>query len=158
MLAPTTAVVFFYAAGSGSYLPGDVAASQWVQGFRTPWLDRLAEGLSFLGGITMAIISVGVFAIALALDKKIRDGFVLLLVSLPDLAGHLLQEMIGRPRPTSDLVQVLTQAEGASFPSGHAIHATVFLGFLVYLVGLYVREGSLKLLVRAFLLLLILGI
>ena len=39
-----------------------------------------------------------------------------------------------RPRPSADLVNVISQLRDYSFPSGHVLYFTAFLGFLVFLV------------------------
>ena len=41
--------------------------------------------------------------------------------------------LVGRPRPSSPLVHVYMREPWPTFPSGHAVHAVVFYGFLLYL-------------------------
>jgi undecaprenyl-diphosphatase len=44
-----------------------------------------------------------------------------------------IKAIVFRPRPTSDLVQVLNQLSDPSFPSGHVVIFTAYCGFLIYL-------------------------
>jgi membrane-associated phospholipid phosphatase len=41
--------------------------------------------------------------------------------------------LVGRPRPSSPLVHVYMPEPWPTFPSGHAVHAVVFYGFILYL-------------------------
>ncbi len=41
--------------------------------------------------------------------------------------------LVGRPRPSSPLVYVAMPEPWPTFPSGHAVHAVVFYGFILYL-------------------------
>ena len=62
-----------------------------------------------------------------------------------ELAVKLITQ---RPRPAPDLVHVFRLLSGYSFPSGHVLLFTAFLGFLFFLVytltpGSWVRTGGL---------------
>lgn len=52
-----------------------------------------------------------------------------------------LKYLFGRPRPN---VPLLFQAEGLSFPSGHALFSITFYGLLVYLIYNGVKQKGLK--------------
>jgi len=41
--------------------------------------------------------------------------------------------LVGRPRPSSPLIHVSMPEPWPTFPSGHAVHAVVFYGFILYL-------------------------
>jgi undecaprenyl-diphosphatase len=75
------------------------------------------------------------------LKRQRLEAVSLGLISIPDLFNILLREIIGRPRPTADLVDVLIGyggVQGNSFPSGHALHALLFYGLLMYLAARYI--------------------
>ena len=68
------------------------------------------------------------------------------LVSVPDLLNILIKELIGRPRPTADMVEVVIGyggIQGSGFPSGHAVHVVLFYGFLLLLARLYIPNPAL---------------
>jgi membrane-associated phospholipid phosphatase len=46
----------------------------------------------------------------------------------------LVKDLIGRPRPTADLVNVVARLQDYSFPSGHVMYYLGFLGFIGFLV------------------------
>lgn len=64
-----------------------------------------------------------------------------------------LKYLFGRPRPN---VPLLFEAEGLSFPSGHALFSITFYGLLVYLVYHSVKQKGLKWILVVLLLILIL--
>lgn len=53
---------------------------------------------------------------------------------LPPLINVLVKELIRRPRPPIDLVQVLRILDSYSFPSGHVMFYVGFFGFIWFLV------------------------
>jgi undecaprenyl-diphosphatase len=53
-----------------------------------------------------------------------------------------LKYLFGRPRPN---VPLLFEAEGLSFPSGHALFSITFYGLLVYIIYHSVKEKGIKL-------------
>ena len=61
----------------------------------------------------------------------------------------LLKEIVDRPRPTADLVQVLEHPGSASFPSGHAMNTTMFVGLLYVLIADMAPPGAVRTAVRA---------
>ena len=46
-----------------------------------------------------------------------------------------MKEGVDRPRPTGELVNILVNVGGHSFPSGHAFMSMIVLGALFYLAG-----------------------
>ena len=68
------------------------------------------------------------------------EAISLVFISIPDLFNIWLREIIGRPRPTADLVEVIGGPQGDSFPSGTTLHMLLFYGFLMYLAGRHVSS------------------
>lgn len=118
-----------------------------LQNFRAPWLDSLAQFLTFLGGGSVLVPLGAVAAGVLVVAGRKRAA---LLVGL-SLLGHpmnlALKLLARRPRPSAegDTVAVLMDATGTSFPSGHAMATVIFFGFLAYLVWVLVRPGRVRL-------------
>ena len=69
------------------------------------------------------------------------EGVFLGLVGIPVLLNILLRALIGRPRPSADIVEVIGGPQGFSFPSGTAVHAILFYGFLLYMASRYLSPG-----------------
>ena len=125
------------------YLPSDIAISLWLQGFIPPSLDPTMQAVSYISSLIPATVIVVLLAGGLcALGKKLEPIFIVTLPSLAVLLSGLLKLLISRPRPSSELIQLLGENNGFSFPSGHVTHAIVFYGFLFYLVPRLVKQPA----------------
>ncbi len=71
------------------------------------------------------------------------------------VVDSLLKGVVNRPRPTVNLVRVVTVERGSGFPSGHALLAAVLIGLMIYFIATHSRKGILRALSVACLLLLI---
>ncbi|MDQ3007765.1 MAG: phosphatase PAP2 family protein, partial [Chloroflexota bacterium] len=67
---------------------------------------------------------------------------------LPGVVNILVKELIRRPRPAIDLVQVFRILDSYSFPSGHVMFYVGFFDFLWFLIFTQLRSSV----ARAFLL------
>ena len=129
------------------YFAWDLEVSRAVQA--VPWptgFETLMHGISLAGDdVSSAAGLVIVVCLALLAFRARREAVVLGLVAA---AGHLfkasLKYGIGRPRPTPELVNVLSHPGDYSFPSGHTVHYVVFLGFLWFLTFALVRPRLLR--------------
>jgi undecaprenyl-diphosphatase len=107
---------------------------QWVtrrfQELRLPGLETLARGLTRLGETpVMVTIGVAVAAVLLATGRPWAALFAAAgLLGMPIAGGIKL--LVRRPRPDSKLVDVVLPTVGLSFPSGHALSAVTFWGFV----------------------------
>jgi len=120
-------------AGLHSWLPGDVDISEWVQGSLFPGMgvSRLVRAV----GSTEVVLGTGaVVAVALWLMGWRRQALLLALglVVLPFLQ-HGLKQLVDRPRPTPDFVELRAGFSSPSFPSGHVMSAALLYGLLLYL-------------------------
>jgi len=127
------AIVLSVLAGLHSRLPGDVDISEWVQGSLFPGMgvSRLVRAV----GSTEVVLGTGaVVAVALWLMGWRRQALLLALglVVLPFLQ-HGLKQLVDRPRPTPDLVELRAGFSSPSFPSGHVMSAALLYGTLLYL-------------------------
>lgn len=124
-------------------LPGDLAIARWVQGLADPErLGPIPDLLFWMGvmGVAGGVL-VGVCG-WLWLKGHRTEAVFLGLAAIPDGFNMPLRELIGRPRPTAELVQVFGGPQGASFPSGYTIHVVLFCGFLLYLSHHLVKSRS----------------
>ena len=119
----------------------EVEVSQWLQGFSLGPFDFLRGWLFWMGvrGVAGAVM-LAVCA-ALWLRRWRLESLFVAMVFVPDILNLAIKEAIARPRPTDDLVDVTIGwggIQGSGFPSGHALHATLFYGLLLYLAWRYV--------------------
>lgn len=109
----------------------DTRITNYVTSFRRPWLTKAFEFIThvgdFNGYLIMVLLSTGmIYWHFKSWRFSIETGIVLLLASLSNVA---LKKVINRARPEVDhLVSVST----LSYPSGHAMSAMAFYGFLIY--------------------------
>jgi undecaprenyl-diphosphatase len=127
------AIVLSVLAGLHSRLPGDLGISEWVQGWSFPGMG--VSRLVRVVGSTEVVLGTGaVVAVVLWLMGWRRQALLLALglVVLPFLQ-HGLKQLVDRPRPTPDLVELRAGFSSPSFPSGHVMSAALLYGFVFYL-------------------------
>jgi membrane-associated phospholipid phosphatase len=149
-----TIAVFILAAAFHRF-PGDQWTLLAFQEFQASWLIAISQALSYLGGTPVAT-GVSLAAImALWLTNRRIDSLIVLLGSSLVVGGILLKLLVDRPRPEYFLVA--SGPDLSSFPSGHTIFATIFLGIAIVLVGEGVRSPSFRRSLQAGLLFIILA-
>ena len=122
----------------------DVDITRKVQEFDVEPAGFLRDGLFWMGlrgvaGVLLAL-SVGLFW-----WKAHRlEAVFLASVAVLDGVNFLLRAIVARPRPSIDLVDVAGGPQGASFPSGTALHVFLFYGLLIFLVTPYISSRRLK--------------
>ena len=123
--------------------PGEWIVVQWALGTRSPWWTGVMQAITFLGSAAVgAGLSVGCSA-ALFLGRRRLDRLVWLpLVAMWGSApvNFALRAVIGRLRPGVDHIphfmpEITHPFQRWSYPSGHAMTATICYGFLVYLAA-----------------------
>ena len=126
--------------------PGDLRLTLLVQSIDSQALDSVMKWVSFLTGGWRApvLIIVGSIVTWRCLGK--REAGLVLITWLSSPIQTVLKLIVGRPRPTPDLVRVFQAEAGNSFPSGHAFLAIVFWGLLAYLAFTRLRRRSLRVL------------
>lgn len=122
------------------YFPADVGIARAIQSPNTRAYDALMYAVSELG---WRWISVGTrltaSTIMWAAGFRMESAFTLSTWSGDAMTG-LIKTGVLRPRPTRDLVRVVSDLSEASFPSGHVVHYVTFYGFLFYLVFIHLKQ------------------
>lgn len=110
----------------------DTAIHTWAVSERRSGATSFFTLMSTIGGPPALIVMVVVVSIALLLTHRYR-WFVYLAVTAggESLLNMELKRYFARARP--DVAEMLRQAQGYSFPSGHAMGSTVVFGALSYL-------------------------
>ncbi|MFX3623202.1 MAG: phosphatase PAP2 family protein [Ectobacillus sp.] len=118
----------------------DFAVSEYVQSFRNEALTNWFKAASYIGSIHMYLPLVYIFALYFLIRKQFWAA-ILLFISLygSRYLNKALKLWYERPRPD---INSLVTATGYSFPSGHAMNAVAFVGFVAYLA---ITEHRLKL-------------
>jgi membrane-associated phospholipid phosphatase len=116
-------------------IPFELATSRAVQALPVPpvlqaimrWFTSINDPIP--DSITV-VITVAILAL---LRKFIAAAFLALSAGLGNLADALIGDVVGRPRPSPQLIHVDSLLKFNSFPSGHSCHMMVFYGFLLCL-------------------------
>ena len=139
-------VVLTYAALMVDYYSWELEFSLWLQGFTLGPADFLRGVLFWVGVREVAGAVLLVVCVVLWLRRWRLEAVFVALVFIPDALNLLIKELIARPRPAADLVDVVIGyggIQGSGFPSGHAVHAVLFYGFLLFLARLYIPNPAL---------------
>jgi undecaprenyl-diphosphatase len=142
---PTLALGLFLLLGTAAYRASqpyfgwDLAVSQTVQGISWFGVESLLRAVCLADNdLVQAAVLVACVGLVFAIRGARREaailvGVVVVAQALCALSGLL----VGRPRPSTELIQLRIdpkEIEGfPSFPSGHTVHYTAFFGFLWFL-------------------------
>ncbi len=127
-------VVLAFLAKTTAYFTFDVTITRAVQNFNVGGFSALMFALSWIGFPPQAwIISVAVIVFLYASGLKWEAVVCALSLILSSALGLGIKVLVDRPRPSADLVHVLSQLKDYSFPSGHVLFFTTFFGFLLFL-------------------------
>jgi membrane-associated phospholipid phosphatase len=127
-LGPTALVVFAlfaidtYLVIQNAVLPFDVPVAKFIQQFPWGFLVTPMKLINASAGYWQVALGVVVIVALFILER--RAGWLMLIGSISSLLDNIIKLAISRPRPTVDLVQILTPASGYSYPSGHAVFFT----------------------------------
>jgi undecaprenyl-diphosphatase len=111
-----------------------------LQQYRNAPLDWIAQAFTFLGN-TGTLIAIGGLSTLFFYQRGKTHAAILAALSpaIGLLLNMALKEIIRRPRPDSNIVEVLLPTVGLSFPSGHAMASTTVFGFLAYMAWVHMK-------------------
>ncbi len=114
-------------------LPGDTGIISWAQGLAFPG-QTLADSIRSITSTQLILASGGALALLLWLRGFRRQALALAagLIILPLLQAGIKQ-IVDRPRPMEDMIELRGSFSSPSFPSGHVMSSIYFYGFLAYL-------------------------
>lgn len=76
-------------------------------------------------------------------------GLMFALGGTARMINPLLKDLVGRPRPSADLLHFSEQPSTMSFPSGHAATEMVLFGLIFYFTAVYVRSTAARVVIQA---------
>jgi membrane-associated phospholipid phosphatase len=145
--------VFCYFANRFDYFPGDPGISSWIQRIDfagakpTMQFAPYAVGLAVLVGLRLWLPS-----------RRRAVVFIIITALAAGAIGWFLKELISRPRPDVELVQLWEGTIFSGFPSGHVACAAAIGGFIFYLAPRLVKTPAARWFLRALLVVIILSI
>jgi membrane-associated phospholipid phosphatase len=133
--------VLLVLASSTAYFPIDLVITRAVQGFQPAWFTPLMRWVSFPGFSPQVYVLTAAVALALFGLGLRWEALCALLAAGASGAGVVFKLLVHRPRPSADLVSVIEQLDSFSFPSGHVLYYTAFVGFLLFLAYSLLRPS-----------------
>jgi undecaprenyl-diphosphatase len=126
-----------------SYFGWDLRISQALQTFGSPALLTFMRAVSFIGNVwhPYALTAVTVIIFFWLNFRSEAVGLIMSAVGSAILNG-LIKMLIARPRPTTDLVNVVRSLHTQSFPSGHVTFYVCYFGFLFFAAYAHLPRGS----------------
>lgn len=120
---------------SNPLLALDLQITKALQSIDAPLFAAAMRWVSWPGFMPQSIL-IPVLAALLLYRLGLHWEAVTALVAaiLPGIVNLLVKELIRRPRPGADLVEVFSVLDSYSFPSGHVMFYTGFFGFLGFVV------------------------
>ncbi len=127
-----TSIVAFFAARS-AYFPGDIALATFIQslsGEKVGWARTMTSTVSSPWNYVLLTITA-----MIAWWMTNWHGAVLAIISFGGMvfAEPYLKSLIGRPRPSAQLIHVVGAPSGFSFPSGFGLIFFSMFGLLAVL-------------------------
>jgi len=112
----------------------DTAVLRWLGEHHTPFLTKVMTEVTPLGTGIVVLVVVGVTAAFLWHTEHKHSARLLLAATAGSiLLNNVLKLYFDRPRP--EVFERLTHTASSSFPSGHAMSATVVYGTVGYLLA-----------------------
>ena len=117
--------------GDAGPTPGDLTAFDVAGSLQAGWLVDGAKVVTDLGSFAFVLPLAAVCALALAARRRWAElGVLVAGLAIVFVGVHELKDAVDRPRPGGGLVD----AEGSSFPSGHAAYSTFYVWLAVTIV------------------------
>lgn len=112
----------------------DVQITRALQSIDFPFFAGLMYLISWPGyGPQELVIVLLISALLYGLGLRWEAVMALIALSVSTGLNILVKDLIERPRPTTDLVNVLSVLNSYSFPSGHVMFYIGFFGFIGFL-------------------------
>ena len=113
-------------------LPGDLAIVHWIQKDQpVHWIKLCTDTVGWISP-PLIVVFGAITGCLLLIRRRWITAFALLTVLVAIAPVSTIKQLVGRPRPAADLVNVLTSSDSLSFPSGHVFLATVIFGSMIY--------------------------
>ena len=116
------------------YSPVDLTIMQYVQKLDGSWFNVPLHGFNVIGFPPLVGLVYGTLVLLILLSGHRREAVGCAFALLGGMGlNFLTKALVDRPRPPMDLVHVEHSIPNSSFPAGHVLNFSVFMGFLCYL-------------------------
>lgn len=136
-------------AAANDTFPADVWLAHRLQDIDSEVFSRLLNGTSDLVQVPLVALVTLLVAVAFYLLAGWQPTMLAFLTLGARPINSIVKEIVGRPRPSPDLVEFGSQPDDPSFPSGHADNAMILFGMIIYLAAMYIPDRRLRYPVQA---------
>ena len=112
--------------------PGDLWLALEIQSVNGDFLTSIMQGISYIFDTAGSFIIVAAIALLVWWRTNWREAVLVLTAGILAATSSLFKAIIGRPRPSPDLVTVFSPPDTSSFPSGHSFFVAIVLGLSAY--------------------------
>lgn len=141
LFASLTFVILAIVARTVDYFPIDLTITRAVQSYHGVVFDRLMFGISWIGFSPQSMI-FGLVPVFVLFAAGLRwEATVGLLAASSVAVTTVVKLIVQRPRPSIDLVNVISDLSQSGFPSGHVLAFTAFSGFLAFLAHTLLKRS-----------------
>ena len=141
-------LAFGLVAGMGAgmaYVFSDLRITRFIQRFDDPYFQGLMVAVSWPGYFGRQwVVALCVAALLLRFRLKVEAACLVISLGSIWLLTNAIKIIVGRPRPSPDMVHVYYYPTTCSFPSGHVTSYMALYGFLFYLVYTLMRSSPLR--------------
>jgi len=132
--------------------PIDLQITRAIQSFNSPLFSAIMNLISWPGFFPHSFIITLLIALVLYIYGLHWEAVASLLAAVfSTVTNELVKEIIQRPRPSVDLVDVFAVLQSYSFPSGHVMFYVGLFGFVWYLIFALLKRSLIRTLLLTFL-------
>lgn len=136
--------------------PGDLWLALEIQSVNGDFLTSIMQGISYIFDTAGSFIIVAAIALLVWWRTNWREAVLVLTAGILAATSSLFKAIIGRPRPSPDLVTVFSPPDTSSFPSGHSFFVVIVLGLSAYFVVTRLQNKVLRVSILSILIALVL--
>jgi undecaprenyl-diphosphatase len=129
--------------------PSDERIAHAIQAIDVPGFGGFVAFVTQLGDAPVYVSVTLAVALAFALMREGSEAVLMLLTFAPRAVNSALKDLVERPRPSPDLVDITGEASGFAYPSGHTVGTAVLFGLLFFLLPALVVWRPLRWLLQA---------
>lgn len=120
--------------------PGELRTVREIQTWAFPG-QALSDAIRALTTTTLVVLLGTLLSVGLYVSGHRREALVLLALMfvLPFMQAGL-KNLIDRPRPTAELVDIRAEFTSESYPAGHVMSPTVLYGYVIWLCWVHRRS------------------
>jgi undecaprenyl-diphosphatase len=150
----TASVVFIALAVAAHYIPYfsiDLTITRAMQANHGAVAEHVMRGWSWIGFPPQVIVIAAVILLTLFFAGLRWEAVGGLFATGNAIPGTLIKLVVTRPRPSADLVHVVSHIDTTGFPSGHVLEITAFGGYLAFLAYTLLKPSWYRTAITSFL-------